>query len=488
MSVRLAAVIVFACLCATAVRADAPNLSRAAARAAAGHGQRRRRRAAQPRKPTMHRGSTHVLRASDGSHYVAFSVAPPPSTAAAVRPGRAVRAARDRTRRSRHSAAERSPIREWLAGNQRGAAADVCQPRHRDRRNADHGRRPAAWPARREPPMNAQTADLAADGSGAAPARERQEDARTPTPRRARGQGRRHIATPLPFEDFDLARQRARRARHPARADGGPRRLFPLPGVGRSGGTEPPTVRVIKKRLTLPAGHARRSSRSAASSSRTASRSATAAYTPAEQASHPYSIGLTEIVPARDAMLHRRREPVGRVPGDQRAAHRTAASRMSTSRSRWCASSMASEQPVAALTPQNYSDKNLPGGLRFAPRPSAVRHGERAAGDAQARSVSAEDPRQRPRRRPHRNADADFTVDRPPRCRCSREAPPLGAAVPARIDPRSADALPAILAALRPAAPSPALQRAFDLAGAGRFVELMVEEPVPAAEEACARR
>jgi hypothetical protein len=43
--------------------------------------------------------------------------------------------------------------------------------------------------------------------------------------------------------------------------------------------------------------------------------------------------------------------------------------------------------------------------------------------------------------------------------------------------------LPGILTSLRPATLSPPLQRAFELAAARRFVELLIEEPVPAVEE-----
>ena len=71
---------------------------------------------------------------------------------------------------------------------------------------------------------------------------------------------------------------------------------------------------------------------------------------------------------------------------------------------------------------------------------------------------------------------------RRPRCRCCARRR-RSACPSSRESILEADVLPGILAALRPASPSPALQRAFDLAAAGRFVDLMVEEPVPAAEE-----
>ncbi len=139
------------------------------------------------------------------------------------------------------------------------------------------------------------------------------------------------------------------------------------------------------------------------------------------------------------------------------------------------------EQAVAALTPQNYSEKNLPAefDLRVghplfatvsAPLASLKRGSYRLkilVNDRIAGRTAT--------------ADADFTVAATAMS-LLREAPPLG--LPFRKESiLAADVLPGILASLRPASPSPALQRAFDLAAAGRFVELMVEEPVPAAEE-----
>ena len=136
---------------------------------------------------------------------------------------------------------------------------------------------------------------------------------------------------------------------------------------------------------------------------------------------------------------------------------------------------------MAALSPQNYSDQNLPADFDLRVGHPLFATCERAAVVLKAdRTGSKSWPTIGVAGRTA-TAEADFTVAATAMS-LLREAPPLG--LPFRRESiLSADALPGILAALRPAAPSPALQRAFDLAGASRFVELMVEEPVPAAEE-----
>src|SRR5688572_9979727 len=115
MNIPIAALVVFACLCEVAF-AQTTNLSRAqreqlgdlvGAVDAVGA-------AAETDEASLR---THVLRASDGSHYVAFSIAPSPSTPLPSTPVTVyVRLATSRAIASQRP--ERSLIREWLSGNQ----------------------------------------------------------------------------------------------------------------------------------------------------------------------------------------------------------------------------------------------------------------------------------------------------------------------------------------------------------------------------------
>ena len=67
-----------------------------------------------------------------------------------------------------------------------------------------------------------------------------------------------------------------------------------------------PTVRVVTKSLHAAAGATHGAHHSSVILADSVGVAA-APYPPAEQAAHPYSIGLTEIVPARDAIFTRRR-------------------------------------------------------------------------------------------------------------------------------------------------------------------------------------
>ena len=73
------------------------------------------------------------MRASDGSHYVAFTAQP--SAAMPLPAGPALLYVR-LAHASPSRLGERSQIREWLAGTRADPATDRAQ-RHRDRRDAD---------------------------------------------------------------------------------------------------------------------------------------------------------------------------------------------------------------------------------------------------------------------------------------------------------------------------------------------------------------
>ena len=117
MTIRLAALVVTICLCGSHVVAQAPpQLSRQQRDLLLGLIAAVDRASTAPTPAAGYEWLTHVLRASDGSHYVAFSVAPPAHTlpttpivlyvrlATAVVPGEV-------------TVAERSIVREWLQGS-----------------------------------------------------------------------------------------------------------------------------------------------------------------------------------------------------------------------------------------------------------------------------------------------------------------------------------------------------------------------------------
>ena len=130
----------------------------------------------------------------------------------------------------------------------------------------------------------------------------------------------------LPFEDFDLASGsvRADGARIITRAlTAGPGNydLF-LAWADPSAPKPATTVRVVRKSITLePARTLGLITSSIILADSVTTRPAP--YSPAEQASHPYSIGSMEIVPARTARYGREQQPVGRVAGHQRTIERS---------------------------------------------------------------------------------------------------------------------------------------------------------------------
>ena len=291
MSGRLAGLIVFTCLCSAAA-AQSPDLTRpqrellgamvGAVDAASA--------AAETDDAALR---THVLRASDGSHYVAFSITPPPSSPLPSTPvALYVRLATSRTIAAQRP--ERSVIRDWLAGNQ------AAPPPIASNRGIALGEMPVmgATGSRASPtraPMNAQTADLAAIDLERRRARERQEARDRQRRAELEGQASAKPDT-LPFEDFDLASLSSRVIQRALTAGPGDYFLY----LAWAEPASPNSVRVIKKRVTLPAATTTELTIGSVILA-DGIQIRKAAYKPAEQASHPYAIGLTEIVPSADA-------------------------------------------------------------------------------------------------------------------------------------------------------------------------------------------
>ena len=472
MTVRFVTLVVTTCLCGVA-SAQTPNLSKperellgalvAAVDAAAA--------AAETDRATMR---THVMRASDGSHYVAFSLAPPSSVPLPVTPV----ALYFRLATAQPVAAqrpERSLVREWLAGNHTTPSPIVAN------RGIALGEMPIMGPTgslEKRPPTTPEMANLALMDLDRRRARER--EAERERQRRAGLEGRSATSSEtLPFEDYDLDGDTPTRAIHRALTTGPGDYFLYVAWADASSPTPARTIGVIKKRLTLPAATTDELAIGSVILADGIQVRATP-YPAAEQASHPYAIGLTEVLPSADSSFADTESltAVFQVINARSSADGKPNLDIAFQIARVLNSQ---EQPVAALTPQNHSASSLPANfdLRLghplftnvsAPLTTLKRGAYRLkilVTDHVAKRTAT--------------ADADFSVTATA-ASLLREAPALG--LPFRRESvLNSDALPGILSSLRPASPSPALQRAFDLAAASRFVDLMVEEPVPAAEE-----
>lgn len=239
----------------------------------------------------------HVLRASDGSHYVAFSVAT--AAPASKRPIVLYVRLATRPNATTSGVSERSAVAEWLAGNapqpplnQRGIAF-VDMPTFGAGAIASRGPGPQAL----------QLLEL--ERQRARQRREAEERQRRESLEgRSTDRGPRPL---LPFEDF------AGRALSASDAAGrlvirrsltaGPGDYDLLVGwVDAEAKTPGASVRIVKRRLTL----APASTTAFALSSVIVADEVTVRETPqpaTEQAASPYSIGVLDITPARDHTL-----------------------------------------------------------------------------------------------------------------------------------------------------------------------------------------
>lgn len=365
-------------------------------------------------------------------------------------------------------------LREWLAGSQ-------AAPPPIARSGIALGDMPIMGPAgsiERRPMVTQGMADV--NLMDLERRRTREREAAQQRQRRAELEGRAAaINDALPFEDFDFAATATARTLQRALTTGPGSYFLYLAWADPAAAKPADSIHVVKKRLILsPANTTELTIGSVILADRIQARST--AYPPAQQASHPYAIGLTEIIPAADTtfadtenlsavfqVINAQTSDAGKPDVD--IAFQVV--RVSGNQ----------EQAVASLTPQNYSAANLP--PEFDAR----------AGHPLFASVSA--PLSTLRRGEYRlkilvndklgartaTSELGFTV-MATGAALLREAPSLGA--PFHRDAVLApDVLAGVLATLRPSTPSPALQRAFDLAAAGRFVDLMVDEPVPQSEE-----
>ncbi|MGE3491344.1 MAG: hypothetical protein AB7N29_15165 [Vicinamibacterales bacterium] len=420
---------------------------------------------------------THILRASDGSHYVAFSVASSP--AAPISADRVliyVRLSRI-PESSLTTVAARSSVREWLDGSR-------IDPRLvRSKRGFAVGSMPAMGAATAGGGGAATVGSADLQIMGLQRERERQRKEQEERERKASLEA----AGPddgglLPFEDFDVVAP-------PRFADGtaaiqraltaGPGRYrLSVAWVDAAAKPGKAPVHVTHQTLDLPPAWAdefRISSVIVAESVRVRE----TPYTAAEQRSHPYAIGPTEVVPARDAtftpddslslafqVINARATPSGKP--DVTVNFRI--TRLVGSR----------EQQVAALTPLRYGPATLPSDFDI-----RLGHPIIAGMAVPLTTISRGDYRLHITAIDHTTTTStsthtDFRVVGTP-LSLLREAPPLGP--PFRREALVERTLAAVVQALTPAAPSAALRRALDAAAAGKFAELLFEEAVPPGEQ-----
>ena len=423
---------------------------------------------------------THVMRASDGSHYVAFTAQPPATMPLPAGPAMLyVRLAQATPSRL----GEQSQIREWLAGTRstpppiaRGGIALGEMPIMGATGNIERGTSTGQTPTTAGM-VNLQLMDLERR-------RERERQVEAARRRRAELEGKAAVADVVPFEDFDLASRSvgANGARVISRAlTTGPGDYVLYLGWADPSAAKPAaTIRVMKKSISLPP---------ASSDALTISsviladgvHVRDAPYAASEQGSHPYSIGMTEIAPAADAVFTSDEnlnvvfqvinpQPSASGKPDVEIASRIV--RLTGSRA----------EPIASLNPLTYSAETMP-----APFDLRQGHPVFAALSAPLDSLSRGNYRLEiiaNDRNGRRSATADvaFTVAATPRS-LLREAPPL-AALADRETMLQPDVRAYVVQSLKPASPSPALQRALDKAASGNYIELMVDEPVGKGEEA----
>jgi hypothetical protein len=421
----------------------------------------------------------HLLRASDGSHYVAFSA---PAAAGAL-PNRPfvlyVRLATHRDPRLA-AAAERSAVGEWLAGQTPGPVLN--------RPGIAFGEMPTygagAIAARGPGPQSLQLLEMERER-----ARQRREDEERQRKAILEGESTAQGSRPLlPFEDFDIralavadasGRIRIRRS-----LTAGPGDFDLLIGWADPEARDVRTaVRIVRRRLTLPPA----SSTEFALGSVIVADNVAVLDTPlsaAEQTARPYSIGPMDITPAADHLLTNDERlavvvqvinPRGSATGKPDVAVGFRLFRRNAG----------NEEPVGTLAPQTYNEATLPADFdvtRRQPLFAAVavplrpfKRGdyrlEIAANDRVAGIGTM--------------ANAVFTIVGTPAA-LLRDAPPV--APPFRREELlQTEPLNELLSKLTPQRPSAAMASAIEAARSGRFVEL-IRDDATAPDEAGARQ
>jgi hypothetical protein len=419
---------------------------------------------------------THVLRASDGSHYIAFSVAPPAHTlpvtpivvyvrlATAAVPGE-------------QTVAERSIVREWLQGSR-------VDPRMLpQRRGVAIGEMP---------PMGAGAIGVrgaGAVGSGDLQAmaleRERSRQRREEDEKRRRAELEGSIVTPsdrLPFEDFEIGSAVSfadgTRAIQRALAAGPGRYDLLVAWADASQPASKAQYHVARRSLQLAPAANEFGLSSIIVADGISVRPAP--YDSLQQRAHPYAIGLTDITPARDAIFTPSQQiavafqivnPTSSNAGKPDVRITPRITRLNGTR----------EETVATLSPLVFDAATLPAEFdvrlghpliaAFAAPLATIPRGDYrllvTAEDRVGSGVVA--------------ARTEFTV-LPTLESLLAEAPPLAPRfqLAAVLEKPVIDEL---LDRLTVSGASPALRRALDSARAGRFADLLVADTVPDGEQ-----
>jgi hypothetical protein len=474
MTMKFAALVVSVCLSPVAAYAQAPpsltrqqrDLLQALVNAVDAA-------AAQPDTPEV-TWQSHTMRASDGSHYVAFSMQP---AAGSLPPGPVMLYLRLASVPGSGGPIERSAIREFLAGSR-------TDPRLLPKRGIAIGEMPVMGPTGSLGSVRQPTSTGSNEMRLMAKEREnkRKEQEEREKQRRAELEGKSATVRELfPFEDFDLASNSTRhQARLITRAfTAGPGDYTLFAAWGDPSAPKPATtVKVFKRTLNFPTS----SMTALAMSSVIVAddvRVREVPRPPAEQAANPYTIGATDITPAADAVFTRdERLAVAFQVINARPAETGKPDIAVTFRIVRVAGDR--ETPVASLNPQYYSADTLPADFDV-----RLGHPIFAAMSAPLTTLSRGDYRLKVQVSDRisgevTGGDTDFRVVGTPLSLLS-EAPSLAPAF-RRETVLEAQTIAEIIQALTPASPSPALGRALAVATSGKFADLLVEEPVPAAE------
>jgi hypothetical protein len=415
----------------------------------------------------------HVLRASDGSHYVAFSVTPRPDT---IPQGPVVLYVRLATASGGATTlAERSVVRQWLQGSR-------IDPRLLPRRGMAIGEMPAlgAGSIGVRSGASVGSADLRVMDLERERSRQRreEEDAR----RRSELEGASAAPSGLfPFEDFDLgpinAQEDGTRAIQRALTAGPGRYDLFVAWADASQRADAP-IHIVRRSVQLAPAGTDFGITGVIVADRISARQTP--YTALEQRSHPYSIGATEIVPARDAMFNPTERlaiafqlvnPTSSAAGKPDVIVELRVVRLQGAR----------ETPVAALSPLRYDATTLPPefdarigqpliAAMAAPLSSLSRGDYKlliTAIDRLSSSVV--------------NDSITFRIVGTPASLLA-EAPALGERFELG-DALDHSIIEPLIERLATGVASPPLARALNLARTGRFGELLIEEPVSADEQ-----
>lgn len=476
MATRLAASIVTVCLCAP-LAAQAPReLSRQQRDLLLGLVAAVDRAASAPTQGTDE-WLTHVLRASDGSHYVALSLTPErqslPDTPIIVYVRLATAVVSGETMLT-----ERSIVREWLQGSR---VDPRMLPQRRGIAIGDMPPMGAGSIASRGGTAAVGSTDLQALALERERSRERREA--DEKQRRAVLEGTRASASDrLPFEDFDVGVSTVSpggtRAIQRALTAGPGTYELSVAWVEASQSPSKAQYHVARRSLQLAPAAAEFGLSSIIVADAISVRQAP--YDALEQRAHPYAIGLTDITPAPDAIFTPSQQiavafqivnPASSTSGKPDVRISPRITRLNGAR----------EDTVATLSPLVFDAASLP--LEFdvrlghpliaafaAPLATIPRGDYRlviTAEDRVGSSVVA--------------ARAEFTVVGTPDSLLA-EAPPLAP----RFEPSAVLARPLvdeILARLAVTGASPALTRALESARAGRFADLLIADGVTDGEQ-----